>query len=207
MCPRLFSNIIFTWRHCSGLATDHCNQDLSVCRSAHIDSLIAGGRPRSWVGVTLRVSIFVCKYAAHPTKRQPNSTVPKRDNEECHARLRKTLVALLTMRLPPFGLCGARLVDANRIGGARIVVCFHIYRSRSKEQKESIVVSIVQVKRYCHVTYATQFCGDAMLPSSCMHASPFGNTARDGKRSDATPLKQLGTTPCLALLVNFIRGF
>ena len=169
MCPRLFSNIIFTWRHCSGLATDHCNQDLSVCRSAHIDSLSAGGRPRSWVGVTLRVSIFVCKYAAHPTKRQPNSTVPKRDNEECHARLRKTLVALLTMRLPPFGLCGARLASwwmrMHRIGGVRIVVCFDIYPSRSKE--ESIVVSIVQVKRYCHVTYATQFCGDAIFMHAC----------------------------------------
>ena len=180
-------------------------------RSAHICSLIAGGRPRSWVGVTSPVILFA------NIRRVPRKGSPIRQCQIKAREITKTAMRAYSRHvvlpdddagaLPPFGLCGARLVDANRIGGARIVVCFHIYRSRSKEQKESIVVSIVQVKRYCHVTYATQFCGDAMLPSSCMHASPFGNTARDGKRSDATPLKQLGTTPCLALLVNFIRGF
>ena len=144
-------------------------------RSAHICSLIAGGRPRSWVGVTSPAILFA------NIRRVPRKGSPIRQCQIKAREITKTAMRAYSRHvvlpdddagaLPPFGLCGARLASwwmrMHRIGGVRIVVCFDIYPSRSKREG---MVSIVQVKKILS-----------------RHVTPSWNTARDGKRSDATP--------------------
>jgi hypothetical protein len=129
-----------------------------VCVDPHVD-----GFSRRWAAkivgwCDLAIELFLLANIRRvPQKESPiRQCQSEATNGDMHAC---RTCAADARALPPFGRCGARPVDAYRIGGVRIVVCFDIYPSRSKKTVYSIIVHLR------HLRHSLPRRGTA--PSSC----------------------------------------